>query len=161
MVYCTRYNCRKPGESARSLQHCVWVEIRLLFIYEMHRHTYIKFWVHIGSVIEQQMSMEHWRNCAAREKRCIRRKKSPITTTSNMMPHEEAWTRNRASKFTGQRKPDCAMTRSEFFNLQRAQRLYCVFNLEGRWVKNVARMGQKRNSHVFEAGKPERITWNA
>lgn len=74
------------------------------------------------------------------------------------MPHEEAWARNRASKVTGQRKTDCAMTRSEFFNLHGAQWFYCMFNSEGRRVRNEARMGKKRNSHVFVVEKPERIT---
>jgi hypothetical protein len=62
------------------------------------------------------------------------------------MSHEEAWARNLASKVTGQRKTDCAVTRSEIFKLHGAQWLYCMFNLEGRKVGNVARMGQKRNS---------------
>jgi hypothetical protein len=71
------------------------------------------------------------------------------------MPYEEAWARDRASKITGQRKTG-AMTPSEFCN-RGARWLYCRFSLEGRWARNVARMGEKKNSHVFVVGKPESL----
>jgi hypothetical protein len=104
--------------------------------------------------------MEHWWNAKTKENRSIRRKKVRFQLRLTLMPYVEAWARDWASEITGQRKTG-AMTRYEFCNLRGARWLYCMLSLEGIWVRNVARMGEKRNSHVFVVGKPERITWKA